>query len=219
MMHYNTNGEEGALIKKKGLYLVDSGGQYHDGTTDITRTIATGKITEEENRDYTLVVKAHIALNRIVFLEGCTGTNLDIIARQPIWAEYMDYKCGTGHGVAYVGSVHEGPASIRKEIVKNVIRPGMIVTNEPGIYKESSHGIRIENTLLVREKAVNDMGTFLDFEVISYCPIDTRCIDRELLTVEELVWLNGYHKKVYNLLYLYLDEEVRIWLEDATRPI
>lgn len=158
-------------------------------------------------------------MSMIIFLEGSTGSNLDIIARQPIWNEYMDYKCGTGHGVAYVGSVHEGPLSLRPNHQSIVIKPGMVVTNEPGIYKENKHGIRTENTLLVKERATNDMGAFLGFDTISYCPIDIRCIDRERLTEEEVKWLNEYHEKTYELLAYYLDDETRSWLEKATRPI
>ena len=219
LMHYSIDESNPVEIGDRGLYLVDSGGQYYDGTTDITRTVALGELTDEERRDFTLVLKAHISLAKVVFLEGCTGTNLDIIARQPIWAEYMDYKCGTGHGVAYVGSVHEGPAGIRKEIVKTVLKPGMIVTNEPGIYKENKHGIRIENTLFVRERVKNDMGTFLDFETISYCPIDTRCIDISMLTQEETDWLNAYHCDVYEKLSQFLEEEPRIWLKESVGRI
>jgi Xaa-Pro aminopeptidase len=219
MMHYSTGGGKGHIIEPRGLYLVDSGGQYYDGTTDITRTVAAGDLTDEEKKDFTLVLKAHIAMAKIIYLEGCTGSNLDIIARQPIWNEYMDYKSGTGHGVAYVGSVHEGPMGLRLNHQSVIIKPGMVVTNEPGIYKENKHGIRIENTLLVKERARNDMGTFLGFDTISYCPIDTRCIVREMLTDEEIKWLNEYHEKTYGLLAYYLDEETRAWLERATRAI
>ncbi|SHJ60176.1 Xaa-Pro aminopeptidase [Dethiosulfatibacter aminovorans DSM 17477] len=219
LMHYSVDEKNPVEIGNRGLYLLDSGGQYYDGTTDITRTVAVGELTDEERKDFTLVLKSHIAMAKAVFLQGSTGSNLDAIARQPIWNEYMDYKCGTGHGVAYVGSVHEGPVRLSMNHQSVVIKPGMVVTNEPGIYKEGKHGIRLENTLLVKEKATNDMGTFLDFETISFCPLDLRCIERDMLTDDEVKWLNDYHKKVYDLLSLSLGEDERAWLENATMQI
>lgn len=219
IMHYSTTKESSPHLKAKGLFLVDSGGQYYDGTTDITRTIILGDLTDEERYDYTLVLKAHIRLNRLIFLAGCTGSNIDIIARQPIWQDYMDYKSGTGHSVGYVLGVHEGPARIRKEQSDVVLKPGMIITNEPGIYKLNKHGIRIENTLLVQEVAKNDMGIFYHFEVLSFCPIDTRGIDINVLSKEEITWLNNYHKKVFNTLAPFVNTATKQWLETATRPL
>ncbi len=218
MMHYSTNEESSSLIENKGLFLIDSGGQYLDGTTDITRTIAVGPLTEEEKTDYTLVLKAHIALSKLTFLYGSTGANIDVIARQPIWAANMDYKSGTGHSVGYTLGVHEGPSRIRKES-NVVLQPNMVLTNEPGIYKENKHGIRIENVMLVKEKTSNEMGTFMNFETISYCPIDKRAIVPSLLTTEEIQWLNDYHQVVYETLSPYVDGEIETWLKLATEPI
>lgn len=219
MMHYAATEDSAAVLEPNGFYLVDSGGQYYDGTTDITRTVALGPITEEERHDFTLVVKAHIALNRIVFLYGIIGTNLDIIARQPIWQAHMDYKCGTGHSIGYLLGVHEGPARIRMEVIDFVLEEGMLLTNEPGIYKENKYGIRIENDMLVKEVAHNDHGRFMGFDVISYCPIDLAAIDPSILTREELDWLNSYHGEVYEKLSPYLTDEERDWLRQATRTI
>lgn len=179
MMHYSADESSPVTIQTKGLFLIDSGGQYYDGTTDITRTIAVGDLTEEEKTDFTLVLKGHIALDRLVFLSGCTGTNIDAIARQPIWEALIDYKSGTGHSIGYVLGVHEGPSRIRMNHNQFVLKPGMVLTNEPGIYKKNKHGIRTENVIVVNEIATNDHGTFLGFETISYCPIDKRCIKKK----------------------------------------
>lgn len=219
LMHYSTSTENSPRILPKGLFLLDSGGQYLDGTTDITRTMAAGPLTEEEIRDFTLVVKAHIRLNRLTFLKGVTGTNVDIIARQVMWANHMDYKSGTGHGIGYLLGVHEGPARIRKEPSDVVLRPGMVLTNEPGVYKEGKHGIRIENTLLVEERATNDTGVYLGFDVISWCPIDLRCIDKAMLDAPEKAWLNAYHATVYEKLSPFVTGDVLDWLTAATRSI
>lgn len=219
MMHYKPDAATTKTLKPKGFFLLDSGGQYHDGTTDITRTIVLGDITEEERHDYTLVVKAHIALARLVFLHGSTGSNLDVIARQPIWQEYMDYKCGTGHSVGFLLGVHEGPARIRKGSSDVVIEEGMYLTNEPGIYKENKHGIRIENSILVKEVMNNSDGRFMAFDTISYCPIDLKGIDVTILTCDEKNWLNNYHQEVYNKLSPYLNEDECLWLQSQTKSI
>ncbi len=219
MMHYKADEATAKVLEPRGLYLIDSGGQYYDGTTDITRTIVLGDITEEERRDFTLVLKAHIALNRIVFLYGVTGTNLDIIARQPIWQAHMDYKSGTGHSVGYLLGVHEGPARIRMEMVDFVLEEGMLLTNEPGIYKENKHGIRTENSILVTEIANNECGRFMAFDVISYCPIDLKGIDVSMLTTEEKEWLNNYHQETYDKLSSYLSGDEQNWLRTQTRCI
>ena len=219
MMHYAPTDENHSMLDTKSFFLIDSGGQYYDGTTDITRTIPMGSLTEEEMTDYTLVLLGHINLAKMIFLEGITGTNLDTIARQPIWARYMDYKSGTGHGVGYVLGVHEGPGRIRKEQGTVVLKPGMILTNEPGIYKEGKYGIRIENTLLVQEAAHNDMGLFYNFDVISYCPIDLRPVKKDLLGQEATQWLNAYHRKVYETLSPYLGDQEKSWLANAAREI
>ena len=219
MMHYSTPDTNSPSIEPKGLFLLDSGGQYLDGTTDITRTFPAGPLTPEEIRDFTLVLKAHIRLNLAVFLEGVTGTNIDIIARQCMWENHMDYKSGTGHSIGYVSGVHEGPARIRKELNDVVLKPGMVITNEPGVYKENKHGIRTENTVVVKECARNDTGTYLNFQVISFCPIDTRAVDKTLLEPRELQWLNDYHKNVFQLLSPSLEGDVLDWLVQATQAI
>lgn len=219
MMHYSTDVDNSPVIDQKGLLLLDSGGHYLDGTTDITRTIAVGPTTEEERKDFTLVLKGHIALCETIFLHGCSGTNLDAIARRPIWQALMDYKSGTGHSVGYVLSVHEGPARIRMNNVPFVLEPGMVITNEPGIYKKDKHGIRIENILVVRKHTENDDGIFLCFENITVCPIDRKCLDLSLLNAEEKAWLNNYHAYVYETLSPHLDTEINQWLKEATLAI
>jgi len=218
MMHYKANKETQFTLKNEGLFLIDSGGQYYDGTTDITRTIVMGDLTEEEKRDYTLVLKGFIALSAVKYLYGTTGGNLDILARQPIWQYGLDYKCGTGHGVGFFLNVHEGPQSIRNN--NNVIlEKGMIITNEPGIYLEGKHGIRIENMMLVVEDEKTEFGQFMKFEAITYCPIDLAGINMDMLTESEKQWLNNYHQEVYTKLTPYLNEEERVWLREETREI
>jgi Xaa-Pro aminopeptidase len=220
MMHYKATEATATTLESRGFFLVDSGGQYYNGTTDITRTIVLGELTDEERHDYTLVVKAHIALNRLVFLHGATGQQLDVIARQPIWQCYMDYKCGTGHSIGYLLGVHEGPGRFRKELIDPVVlEEGMLLTNEPGIYKENKHGIRIENCIIVKEKVNNEFGRFMSFDIISFCPIDLRGIDINMLTLEERDWLNHYHQQVYEKLSPYLLEDERNWLESHTNKI
>lgn len=219
MMHYSTTENDSPVIQAEGLFLLDSGGQYYDGTTDITRTIAAGPLTDEAIRDFTLVLKAHIRLNLLTFLEGATGSNIDVIARQCLWENHMDYKSGTGHSIGYLLGVHEGPGRIRKEFSDVVLKPGMVLSNEPGVYKEGNYGIRIENTLHINEVARNDTGTYLNFQVISYCPIDLRCIDVKRLEPKELKWLNDYHQLVNTLLSPHLDQASKEWLDQATRGL
>lgn len=220
MMHYSATEATDYEIKQEGMFLVDSGGQYLDGTTDITRTFILGNITEEEKRDFTLVLKGHIALSTAKFLKGTTGVNLDILARRPLWNYGIDYKCGTGHGVGYFLNVHEGPQGIRPEGNSTVLKPGMIITNEPGVYKVGKHGIRIENTLLV-VKDINseEFGEFYKFKTISYCPIDLNGVVIEMLTNEERDWLNNYHKIVFEKLSPYLNDEEIEFLKVQTREI
>lgn len=220
MMHYSATEATDYELKQEGMFLVDSGGQYLDGTTDITRTFILGNITEEEKRDFTLVLKGHIALSTAKFLKGTTGVNLDILARRPLWNYGIDYKCGTGHGVGYFLNVHEGPQGIRPEGNSTVLKPGMIITNEPGVYKEGKHGIRIENTLLV-VKDINseEFGEFYKFKTISYCPIDLNGVVIEMLTNEERDWLNNYHKIVFEKLSPYLNDEEIEFLKVQTREI
>ena len=220
MMHYSATKESEYELKAEGMFLVDSGAQYLDGTTDITRTFILGPITEEEKTDYTLVLKGHIALSSAKFLRGVTGVNLDILARRPLWDCGIDYKCGTGHGVGFFLNVHEGPQGIRVEGNSTVLEPGMILTNEPGVYKEGKHGIRTENTLLVVEEMKSEeFGEFYKFRTISYCPIDLNGVNIELLSPEEKKWLNDYHKTVFEKLSPYLNEEEVEFLKQETRMI
>lgn len=220
MMHYSATEESAYELKKEGILLVDCGGQYLDGTTDVTRSFALGKLTDEEKKDFTLVLKAHIGLMRAKFLKGTTGSNIDIMARSVLWNEGIDYKCGTGHGVGFFLSVHEGPQTIRP-IPNNIeLEPGMILTNEPGIYKEGKHGIRTENVMVVTEyKKSEEFGEFYQFEVMSYCPIDLDAIELSLLNDDEKEWLNNYHKETYNKLSSCLNDDEKNFLREVTRSI
>ncbi len=223
MMHYEANKEKCAVIEKKGFLLVDSGGQYAGATTDVTRTIAMGKLTEEEKKYYTLVAMGMLRLQNASFLSGCTGRNLDILARQPLWEMGMDYKCGTGHGVGYYLNVHEGPHSIRwkyvKDIVETVLEEGMVVTDEPGVYIKDKMGIRIENVLLIKKKEQNEDGTFLWFEPLTYVPVDVEAVDTTYMEPSDIRKLNEYHASVYEKISPFLKEEEREWLYQATRAI
>ena len=219
MMHYSATPETDYELKLQGLFLVDSGGQYLDGTTDITRTFVLGKITEEEKRDFTLVLKGHINLAKAKFLKGSTGCNLDVLARGPLWQYGLDYKCGTGHGIGFFLNVHEGPQGIRPNGNTVPLEPGMMLTNEPGVYKQGKFGIRTENVMVVVKDEVNDCGEFYKFDTISYCPIDLNGIKVELLNDDEKEWLNSYHKKVYDKLSPYLNEEEKELLKIETREI
>lgn len=223
MMHYEATKESAARIKKEGFLLTDSGGQYEGATTDVTRTIAMGSLSDEQKRDFTLVAAGMIRLQNAVFMEGCTGRNLDILARQPLWEKGMDYKCGTGHGVGYFLNVHEGPHSIRWKYVpdtkETVLKPGMLITDEPGVYKEGRYGIRTENVLLVKEREKNADGTFLDFEVLTFVPIDRNAVDTRYLERSDIEKLNAYHAMVYEKISPYLDEEQKAWLAKETAEI
>ena len=218
MMHYHATPEACSTLAPRGFLLVDCGGQYLDGTTDITRTYALGELTDNERTFYTYVLKSHIDLAKLQFLSGCTGGNLDVIARAPVWAHGIDYRCGTGHGVGFVGGVHEGPQNLR---INNqvVFKPGMTITDEPGIYEEGEVGIRIENELLCCERMKNQYGQFLGFEPITYCPIDLTPVRPELLDAEEKEWLNGYHQMVRELLTPHLTAPEAAWLAEKTRPL
>lgn len=219
MMHYSADEDSSSEIKKEGLYLIDSGGQYFDGTTDITRTAVMGPITEEEKRDFTLTLKAHINLGNARFLYGATGHSLDVLSRYPLWQEGIDYKCGTGHGVGFLLNVHEGPHGFAMVSNTVVLEKGMIITIEPGVYKEGSHGIRIENVVVVEEDIKTDSGQFMKFDTISFVPIDLEGIDVSLLSESERLWLNEYHKEVYNNLSSHLTEEEKAWLKEETKNI
>lgn len=218
MMHYSAPGKKSAKIED-GVYLLDSGGTYLKGTTDITRTFFLGKVGKQEKIDNTLVLKGMLALSRAKFLFGATGTNLDILARQFLWNVGIDYKCGTGHGVGHILNVHEGPHGIRFQYNPQRLEVGMIVTNEPGAYIEGSHGIRIENELLVKEFCETEHGKFLEFETITYAPIDLDGIVKTLLTKEEKQQLNEYHLEVYEKLSPYLNEKEKEFLKEYTKSI
>ncbi|WP_338955461.1 aminopeptidase P family protein [Fusobacterium nucleatum] len=218
MMHYSAPEKKSAKIGD-GVYLLDSGGTYLKGTTDITRTFFLGKVGKQEKIDNTLVLKGMLALSRAKFLFGATGTNLDILARQFLWNVGIDYKCGTGHGVGHILNVHEGPHGIRFQYNPQRLEVGMIVTNEPGAYIEGSHGIRIENELLVKEVCETEHGKFLEFEIITYAPIDLDGIVKTLLTKEEKQQLNEYHSKIYKKLSPYLNKKEKEFLKEYTKLI
>ena len=219
IVHYQATPATDAPIKPCGLVLIDSGAQYEDGTTDITRTIALGEITPEQRHVYTLVLKGHIQLSMCKFPEGATGTQLDIMARQAMWREGYNYFHGTGHGVGAYLNVHEGPQQIRMEWRSVPFREGMTITDEPGLYLEGQFGVRIENTLLTIPYRSTEFGVFLQFIPLTLCPIDTAPIDVTLLTDEELSWLNAYHDTVCATLTPHLDAAEKVWLEAATKPI
>lgn len=219
IVHYEATPETDKPLAPEGLLLLDSGAQYADGTTDITRTIALGETTDDERRDYTLVLKGHIGLTCACFPQGTCGTQLDVLARQAMWREGANFLHGTGHGVGAYLNVHEGPHQIRMNHVPTPLRPGMTVTDEPGIYRAGRYGIRTENTLLVVPYRETEFGTFYTFEPLTLCPIDTRPIVRSMLTAEETEWLNAYHRMVYDRLSPLLDEEHRAWLESKTKQL
>jgi Xaa-Pro aminopeptidase len=219
MMHYSATPQSHATLAPRGLLLVDCGGQYLDGTTDITRTVALGPLTEEERTACTLTLQSHIGLARAVFLDGSTGSNLDVLARLPMWRNGMDYKCGTGHGVGFFLSVHEGPQGFRQTHSPVKLEPGMIITNEPGVYRAGQYGVRTENTVLVVPAFETEDGTFHRLDTISCCPIDLETLDLARLTADEKEWLNAYHQFVYHRVTPFLDGSGEAWLRHATRPV
>lgn len=219
IVHYEATPETNIPVKPHGLVLIDSGGQYQDGTTDITRTIALGDTTPEQRTAYTLVLKGFINFAMLKFPDGATGTQLDATARLPLWREGMNYLHGTGHGVGAYLNVHEGPHQVRMQWRPAPFHAGMTVTDEPGLYVEGLFGIRIENTLLTTPYRSTPFGEFLQFSSLTLCPIDTAPIERSMLTLDELSWLNNYHRTVYNTLAPHLDSEHTEWLKDATKPL
>ena len=219
IVHYEATPETNIPMKPHGLVLIDSGGQYQDGTTDITRTIALGDTTPEQRTAYTLVLKGFINFAMLKFPDGATGTQLDATARLPLWREGMNYLHGTGHGVGAYLNVHEGPHQVRMQWRPAPFHAGMTVTDEPGLYVEGLFGIRIENTLLTTPYRSTPFGEFLQFSSLTLCPIDTAPIERSMLTIDELSWLNNYHRTVYNTLAPHLDSEHTEWLKDATKPL
>ncbi|MCE5206190.1 MAG: aminopeptidase P family protein [Porphyromonadaceae bacterium] len=220
VIHYHAMPETCLKVEPEGLLLIDSGGQYKDGTTDITRTIAVGKLTKQMKADYTYVLKGHIALATAIFPEGTRGSQLDILARKALWENGLTYWHGTGHGIGHFLNVHEGPQNIRLEENPTKLQPGMVTSNEPGLYRANQYGIRIENLIVAQEyQKTEEFGSFHNFETITLCPIDTKPIVKKLLTKREIKWLNNYHKMVYRKLKKYLDKEERAWLKSKTKSI
>lgn len=219
IVHYEATPETDVVLKPEGLILIDSGAQYQDGTTDITRTIALGPVSEEMKHVYTLVLKAHIQLELVKFPDGASGTQLDAVGRECMWREGYNFLHGTGHGVGSYLCVHEGPHQIRMEWMPTPLRAGMTLTDEPGLYLAGKFGVRIENTVLISDYMSTEFGKFLQIEPLTLCPIDTTPIDVDMLLPEEIDWLNAYHHSVYEKLSPFLDEEEKIWLENATKPI
>ncbi len=224
MMHYSASEESNAVLEQRGMLLMDSGGHYLEGSTDITRTYILGEVDAEWKKHYTLVVKSMLNLANARFLYGCTGLNLDILSRGPLWDIGIDYRCGTGHGVGYLLSVHEGPNGFRWRMVKErndsgILEAGMITTDEPGVYEEGSHGIRIENELLCREDFENEYGKYMSFETITYAPIDLDGIDTAYLEPKDIERLNNYHAMVYEKVSPYLNDDEKEWLKEYTRAL
>ena len=219
IVHYEATPETDVVLKPEGLILIDSGAQYQDGTTDITRTIALGAVSEEMKHIYTLVLKAHIQLELVKFPDGASGTQLDAVGREWMWRDGYNFLHGTGHGVGSYLCVHEGPHQIRMEWMPTPLRAGMTLTDEPGLYLAGKFGVRIENTVLISDYMSTEFGKFLQIEPLTLCPIDTTPIDVDMLLPEEIDWLNAYHHSVYEKLSPFLDEEEKIWLENATKPI
>lgn len=224
MMHYSASEDTAAVLKPKGFLLVDSGGHYLEGTTDITRTFVLGPLTPQQKLHFTTVCRSNLNLANAKFLYGCKGLNLDILSRGPLWQMGIDYKCGTGHGVGHILNVHEGPNGFRWRIVADrkdsgTLEEGMITTDEPGVYLEGEYGIRTENELICVKDEKNEYGQFMRFENITYAPIDLDGIDPEEMSRTERKWLNDYHKDVYEKISPYLTEEEREWLKTYTREI
>ena len=217
--HYSATPEQQSEIHPKGLYLVDSGAQYMHGTTDITRTIPLGELTEVEKEDYTLVLKGMIDLSMLYFPKGSKGCNIDIVARLPLYMNLRNFGHGTGHGVGYFLNVHEGPQSIRPDLKNQEMLPGMVTSNEPGLYREGLHGIRHENLIVCQPKAVNEFGEFYQFETITLCYFDTSALLIQLLNQNEIDWLNAYNERVYQEVSPYLEEQERTWLRNKTKAI
>lgn len=224
MCHYSATPESNIPLEPRGLYLIDSGGQYYEGTTDITRTIAMGPVTDEEKEHFTLVLMSMLRLGDVKFLHGCRGLSLDYAAREPLWRRGLNYEHGTGHGVSYLSGVHERPNGIRFKMVPErqdnaVMEAGMITSDEPGVYIEGSHGIRSENLVLCVQDEKNEYGQFLRFEYLTYVPIDLEAINRGIMSDRDAELLNRYHEQVYEKISPYLDEDERVWLAEVTRAV
>lgn len=219
IVHYEADEKSNATLRPEGLLLIDSGAQYLDGTTDITRTIALGTPTQHERADFTLVMKGHIALAQAVFPEGTCGTQLDALARQYLWQHGLSYLHGTGHGVGHFLNVHEGPQSVRLNYVPAPLTPGMVTSNEPGLYRAGVHGIRCENLVLTVPALDTEFGRFYRFETLTLFPFDTRLFATEMMTEAELAWVNAYNSRVYDALAPMLGKQAREWLESKTQSI
>lgn len=224
MCHYQPTEEDFAQLKPEGFYLVDSGGQYYEGTTDITRTIAVGPLTEEQKEHFTVTAMGTLRLGNAKFLHGCASVNLDYLARGAFWERGLDFNHGTGHGVGYLLNVHERPNGVRwkvspERVKDEIFEEGMLTSDEPGIYIEGSHGIRTENLMLCRKAEKNQYGQFMKFEFVTFVPIDLDAIDTKYMAEKDVELLNNYHKDVYEKISPYLNEEEKEWLKEATRPV
>ncbi len=219
IVHLNVDEQNALSLKPEGILLFDSGGQYLQGTTDVTRTVALGEVTARQKTDYTLVLKGMIALSRASFPAGTKGCNLDVLARIALWQQGLNYGHGTGHGVGHFLNVHEGPASVRQEYNEVPLQPGMVLSNEPGLYRQGEYGIRIENMIVCVERQETEFGKFLGFETLTLCPIDTRLIDLDLLALEEKKWLNDYHRRVRDELMPIVRPELQAFLEEVTKEV
>jgi Xaa-Pro aminopeptidase len=222
IVHYSPKKDASAVIKKEGILLLDSGGQYEDGTTDITRTVAMGPVTREQQKHFTLVLKGCIALDQLEFPEGTNGYQLDAFARQYLWKYGLNYFHGTGHGVGFFLNVHEGPHGISfvySSRSNRPMQPGMVTSNEPGFYLEGQYGIRVENLILTKVTRENEFGKFLGHETLTLFPIDQAMIDTDLLSKEELVWLDNYHQMVYDRVSPHLNEDEKSWLKEKCKAL
>ena len=223
MMHYKATEQHQKEIVAEGMLLVDSGGQYMGGTTDVTRTFALGSVTQEMKNHFTAVAVGMLRLMDARFLQGCTGKNLDILARGPLWDMGIDYKCGTGHGIGYILNVHEGPQRIIWKYAPGakeaVLEEGMILSNEPGVYVEGSHGIRTENIMAVKKDVKTGDGQFLSFECLTFVPLDLDLVEVSMLENKDRERLNRYHRQVYEQISPMMEEEERAWLRQVTRPV
>lgn len=219
IVHYHVSNESSLDVKPEGLLLVDSGGQYFDGTTDITRTLAVGPLTEQMKKDYTMVLKGHINIATAIYPQGTRGSQIDVLARKALWDNGLNYLHGTGHGIGHFLNVHEGPQNIRMNENPTTLQIGMVTSNEPGLYRAGQYGIRIENLIRTKHEMTTEFGDFYSFETLTLCPIDTAPIVKEMLTEKEIAWLNDYHKLVYDRISPLLDEEEKRWLKDKTNEI
>jgi Xaa-Pro aminopeptidase len=219
IVHYHVSPESSAEIKPEGFLLVDSGAQYFDGTTDITRTVAVGPLTGQMKKDYTMVLKGHISLATAIYPQGTRGSQLDILARKSMWDNGINYLHGTGHGIGHFLNVHEGPQSIRMNENPTTLQIGMVTSNEPGLYRAGKYGIRTENLILTQHETTTEFGDFYSFKTLTLCPIDATPVVKEMLTKEEIIWFNEYHKFVYDRLSPLLTEEEKGWLKEKTNEI